>query len=159
MEYSKVLKEVYEILKNSEDKIQKKIPIKFYTFLKENMDTDYQVNIDYSKENWEDELCDDTKGILALIYRDYLVDSKTREELIKLEKEEEKKQKLIKEKQYNVDDIFKRNKYDDETFNKEKDKPKEIISINKIPWYRKIYNKIIKYLKKYNVIKMYYIII
>ena len=78
MEYSKVLKEVYEILKNSEDKIQKKIPIKFYTFLKENMDTDYQVNIDYSKENWEDELCDDTKGILALIYRDYLVDSKTR---------------------------------------------------------------------------------
>ena len=26
MEYSKVLKEVYEILKNSEDKIQKKIP-------------------------------------------------------------------------------------------------------------------------------------
>ena len=99
MEYSKVLKEVYEILKNSEDKIQKKIPIKFYTFLKENMDTDYQVNIDYSKENWEDELCDDTKGILALIYRDYLVDSKTREELIKLEKEEEKKKKLIKEKQ------------------------------------------------------------
>ena len=135
MEYSKVLKEVYEILKNSEDKIQKKIPIKFYTFLKENMDTDYQVNIDYSKENWEDELCDDTKGILALIYKDYLVDSKTREE-------------LIKEKQYNVDDIFKRNKYDDETFNKEKDKPKEIISINKIPWYRKIYNKIIKIFKK-----------
>ena len=135
MEYSKVLKEVYEILKKSEDKIQKKIPIKFYTFLKENMDTDYQVNIDYSKENWEDELCDDTKGILALIYRDYLVDSKTREE-------------LIKEKQYNVDDIFKRNKYDDETFNKEKDKPKEIISINKIPWYRKIYNKIIKIFKK-----------
>ena len=40
MEYSKVLKEVYEILKNSEDKIQKKIPIKFYTFLKENMETD-----------------------------------------------------------------------------------------------------------------------
>ena len=62
------------------------------------MDTDYQVNIDYSKENWEDELCDDTKGILALIYRDYLVDSKTREELIKLEKEEEKKAKINKRK-------------------------------------------------------------
>jgi len=32
MEYSKVLKEVYEILKNSEDKIQKKYLLNFIHF-------------------------------------------------------------------------------------------------------------------------------
>ena len=50
---------------------------------------------------------EDTKAILALIYRDYIVSKKEREELIKKEQEEVEKEEKLREK-YNPDNVFKK---------------------------------------------------
>lgn len=96
-EFSQSLKEVYEIIKLSDIEVRNKIPYKFKRFIYKNMDNTYDAKIDINKSLTEQEgISETTRSILALIYRDYLVDSKQSEELKKEElkiaiKVEEKK--------------------------------------------------------------------
>lgn len=65
---------------------------------------EYKKDIDYSNENWIDTLSEDTIQMLSIIYRDYIVDSETKEKLIEEEKaiiENEKE----KNKDYNLNII------------------------------------------------------
>ena len=96
-EFCQSLKEVYEIIKLSDSEVRNKIPYKFKRYVYKNMDNTYDVKIDRNKSLVEQEaISGTTKSILALIYRDYLVDSNKNEELKKEElkiaaKVEEKK--------------------------------------------------------------------
>lgn len=96
-EFCQSLKEVYEIIKLSDIEVRNKIPYKFKRFIYKNMDNTYDAKIDINKSLTEQEgISETTRSILALIYRDYLVDSKQSEELKKEElkiaiKVEEKK--------------------------------------------------------------------
>lgn len=140
-EFRKALTEVVEVLKNSEDSIRKKIPQEFNNFLNENMDKNYKPNIDFSKSNWEDNVKEDTKAILALIYRDYLVSKEERNNLLLEE------QKEI-EKMYNPNNLFKNRTKAKETPNsEEQDYNKEnleLMEVKKYPWYKRIYEKILQ---------------
>ena len=89
--YKQAFSEALEVLKNTNKSILEKIPPQFITFLNNNKDDEYIVNIDFSKDNWEDSVMPETQGILALIYRDYIVPKEKRIELIKEEKEEQKR--------------------------------------------------------------------
>lgn len=118
-EFCQSLKEVYEIIKLSDSEVRNKIPYKFKRYVYKNMDNTYDVKIDINKSLTEQEgISETTRSILALIYRDYLVDSKQSEELKKEElkiatKVEEKKrekfdtrelfQKINIEEAYNQD--------------------------------------------------------
>ena len=118
-EFCQSLKEVYEIIKLSDSEVRNKIPYKFKRFIYKNMDNTYDVKIDINKSLTEQEgISETTRSILALIYRDYLVDSNKNEELKKEElkiatKVEEKKrekfdtrelfQKINIEEAYNQD--------------------------------------------------------
>lgn len=118
-EFCQSLKEVYEIIKLSDIEVRNKIPYKFKRFIYKNMDNTYDAKIDINKSLTEQEgISETTRSILALIYRDYLVDSKQSEELKKEElkiaaKVEEKKrekfdtrrlfQKINIEEAYNQD--------------------------------------------------------
>ena len=103
----KSLKETYEIIQNSENKIIEKIPSNFLKFIEDNMDKNYNPKINFDDENWKNKINNDTKAILALIYRDYIVDTEKRNKLI----QEEKAQREIYEQElrekYNPDEIFK----------------------------------------------------
>lgn len=136
--YSKALKEVHEVLNNSEEEIITKIPNKFYEFIKDNMDKEYIASIDFFNPNWENTVYDETKAILALIYRDYLVDEETRSKLIIEEKEEQKRIESELREKYNPDNIFK-NKIDIS-----KTEEKQMIEIKALHWYQRIYQKILR---------------
>lgn len=131
----KVFSETIEVLKHTDKEIVEKIPDTFKRFLLENMDKENVVQIDFSKENWEETILEDTKALLALIYRDYIVSA------------EEKEQLLLEEKQENG--LKEKNKVEDLLKNRQTEIPKEIEEntqleeIHQYPWYKRLYKKIL----------------
>ena len=105
--YREAFAEVLEILKNSNQKIIEKIPEKFITFLTENKDNNYVVQIDFTDENWDNSIKQETQEIIALIYRDYLCSIEERVCLIKQDKEILEKIEKEKREKYNYDNLFK----------------------------------------------------
>ena len=104
------LSEVYDIIMQSGEKIKNKIPAQFIVFLDKNRNKNYTVNINYNKNINDQKLLKNTRILLSLIYRDYLVDEKNRRMLLETEKEK------IKDK-YEIQ--WKRHKTTDEKNNKE----------------------------------------
>ena len=99
--------EVYDIVNHLDTNLYDKIPNQFIEMLRQNMDTNYNVKIDYSKNINEQELLQDTRIVLALIYRDYICSKEKRQKLIKKDMLEiNMREEELKEK-YNPDDIFK----------------------------------------------------
>lgn len=135
IEYRQALFEVYKILENTDEEIINKIPEKFMKFVKENMDTNYKFELEKGKELIKQNLKDETKQIIALIYKDYICD----------EKEHEKE--VIND--YNIN--FNRNKeLEKEGLQKEnniENIEKSLLEIKKEKWYKKLINKILKFFK------------
>ena len=135
IEYRQALFEVYKILQNTDEEIINKIPEKFMKFVKENMDTNYKFELEKGKELIKQNLKDETKQIIALIYKDYICD----------EKEHEKE--VIND--YNIN--FNRNKeLEKEGLQKEnniENIEKSLLEIKKEKWYKKLINKILKFFK------------
>lgn len=69
--YKNALKEVYDILQNTDEELIQKIPQKFLNFVKENMNQEYISNIDYNAEIDKQKLLPETEAILSLIYKSY----------------------------------------------------------------------------------------
>lgn len=92
--YRIALSEVNEILKYTDDDIVSRIPKKFITFISNNMDTNHKFKVQENVELFEQPIRNETKTILAMIYRDYFCDDVERQELIdydKMQKDIEKK--------------------------------------------------------------------
>ena len=104
--YAKALAEIKVILENSEDDIIKKIPKKFILFVQENYDKNYLCNINPNISINNQTILDETKYLIALIYRSYLCDEVQKKEYdVTLQKNENEYQNNIRAK-YDVD-IFK----------------------------------------------------
>jgi len=110
----KVFSEVYDIIYHMEKNLYKKIPKQFIHFIKENKDDNYIINIDYSKSINEQELLQQTRVMLSLIYRDYLCDEEERKELIEKDKKELKRIEEGIREIYNPDEIFKNKKQEND---------------------------------------------
>lgn len=106
--YREAFAEVLEVIKNSNQRILEKIPKKFITFLNENKDNNYMVKIDFTDENWDDSIKQETQAILALIYRDYIVSQEERARLLTEEKEEQIRIENELREKYNPDNLFKK---------------------------------------------------
>ena len=146
-EYNKAYAEAMVVLNNSSKEILEKIPEKLLHFLNENKDKNYLVNINFQDEHWENTLMDETKGILGLIYRDYIVSTQQRNKLLLEEKKNQlKSEKEIKEK-YNPDNIFNKRKKSDINDQEEVDQS-ELMKIKEVSTFRKILNKICGIFKK-----------
>lgn len=136
----KAFSEIIEILKHTDKQIVEKIPHNFIKFLFDNMDEEYTVEINFFNENWEDTILEDTKAILALIYRDYVVSDEERKVLLIEEKREQEKQESELREKYNPDNLFK-NKYSD--IPNEFKEQTQLIEIQQYPWYKRLYQKIL----------------
>ncbi len=141
--YPKALKEVYVILENSEEEIKQKVPDNFLNFIMKNMEEEYNPSINFNNESWEEDIMEETQQILAIIYRDYLVNKEEREELLKQEAEEEKRIEQELREKYNPDNIFKKSNANKE----EKDKEISLIIKEDCVWYKKIIKKILSFFK------------
>lgn len=140
------ISQVLDVLKHSDKDIIDKISKKFIDFLTGNQLEGYTVNIDYSDENWTQQLNEDAKVILALIYRDFIVSKEERQELLKKEQEiNGQYQKELSEK-YNVDNLFaKQEKKVIDT-----DETVALAEIKKKKWYQNIIEKILSFFGKKN---------
>ena len=144
-EFKKRISEVLYILEHSEKDIVDKIPPKFMELMKKNKADGYNININYEDEKCVDKLPNDTKGLLALIYRDYIADKNERETLILLEKQEEIERRKKQEEKYDAKNIFKQNqKPTNERLQEEaiQEVQNALMVIKEEKWYERIVNKI-----------------
>ena len=136
--YSQAFTEVLEVLNNSEKNIVSRIPKSFLEFLNNYKDKNYKVEIDFSNENWDEQVKKETQAILALIYRDYIVSQEERSRLLSEEREEERRIENELREKYNPDNLFKNksNNIENNTNN-----PVEMVEY-KESIFKKIINKI-----------------
>lgn len=132
--------EVYDIIYNME--LYNEIPKSFIDLIDSNRDTQYKVNIDYSKSINEQELQKGTRVLLSLIYRDYLCSEEERQILIKKDKEELKKIEEELREKYNPDNLFKNKK-------ENKEENLQMIKIEQVNFWTKFINKIKSLFKKH----------
>lgn len=105
--YRVALSEVNEILKYTDDEIVSRIPQKFITFILSNMEPNHQFKVQENLELFEQPIRNETKTILAMIYRDYFCDDIERQELIYYDKMQKDIEEKINYEKYNPDILFK----------------------------------------------------
>ena len=143
--YPKAYKEVIEILKYVPQESINKIPQTMLDTFEAKMDKKYDFKIDINKSFEEQDLLDETKAILANIFRDYWATPYQKERIEAKEKYDRKKIEEEKKAKYNPDDIFN---------NKKKETVQEKIvesNINNLPIEvkkEKFYEKIITFFKR-----------
>lgn len=102
------LSEVYTVIENSDIDIINKIPDNFKNFIKNNMNKD-NMKANIQDSDWKNNISEDAKTILALIYRDYLISAEERNNLLYEEKIKRLEYEQILRKKYNPDNLFKNN--------------------------------------------------
>ena len=138
--YHKAYKEVIEILKYLPKESVNKIPKTIIETFEKKQKKDYVFNIDINKTFEEQNLLEETKDILAIIFRDYWATPYQREKIQEKEKYERQKIEEEKLKKYNQKNIFKNKKNIIEKNEENKNLP---IQIKK----QKFYEKLINFLK------------
>lgn len=86
--YREAFTEVNEILKYLSKDLLNKIPKEFIDNIRENMSTSYIVVYDNTKGINEQNLKQETRAILSVIYRDYICNEDYRNEIIKRDRKE-----------------------------------------------------------------------
>ena len=95
------------IIENSSKTIIEKIPIKFLNFMKKIASKTYEFNYDKSKSLNEQNLKPETRGLIALVYQDYICNDDERKEYIQKSQMFANKMEDLKREKYNPDNIFK----------------------------------------------------
>lgn len=107
-EINEIAVEINSIFDNMSIDVLNKIPLKIRDFFKNNASSTYSFEYDKTKSLNEQNIKDKTRGIIALLYRDYICDDVERKEYNDiyakfLNKKEEEKRIL-----YNPNNIFKK---------------------------------------------------
>lgn len=135
--YQKAYKEILEILKYVPEESVKKIPQEMRDmFEKEQLKT-YDFQIDTSKTFEEQELLEETKAILANIFRDYWATPYQKERIEIKEKYDRQQSEEQKKKIYNPNDLFKNKNNRNPDFEKLSNLP---IEVKKESFFKKIIN-------------------
>ena len=99
----------------------------------------HKVNIDYTKSINEQELLQETRVVLSLIYRDYICSPEKRNTLIQVDKEELARIENELREKYNPDNLFKNRKRTEDMNSPEEN---AIIEVKKENIFKRILNKI-----------------
>jgi len=151
--YKEAYQEIYYILQNMEEEDVAKIPQNIIEVFEKNRVKHYQVNIDPARPLKEQKIKEETKAILALLYRKYWSDPEMREQLekefyekleqenaeIKMKKLEQPIQEEVKEAV--VEQALIEEKLEEPIYNLPIQQ-EDIRFINKIiNWFKNIFNK------------------
>lgn len=153
--YEIALTEVDEILNFTDTELVNKIPVAFRKFIEKNKNKDYRPNITPGIPISEQVIKKETEAILSLIFRSYWA---TEEEKRELEKNDKITFEMLKAEteikfpkssmstySSKVNDLKQ-----DKTEEKEIHKNMQLISIEDMPWYKKIFIKLLKIFKLRN---------
>ena len=149
-EINKAFAEVSSIIKHMDKEMYVKIPKGFIGLIENYKDKEYKVNIDYTKSINEQKLLQDTRVILALMYRDYFCSPDKKQQLITEDKEEIRKaEKILKEK-YEIDfekiNTQRLEKKSEEYNEKAENFENQMICYPKESFIKRIINKILNFL-------------
>lgn len=137
--YEKALAEAFAVIMKLEFSDIQKIPDEFLNTLKNNMDQEYYTTLNIDEEYIDNNLSEDTKGILGLVYRDYLTDESERKELVESENKSEEEYQEVLRDMFQSDLVFKNN-----DTNKEVKQEVRMIKQEELKWYEKLKIKIKK---------------
>lgn len=105
--YRNSLKEVYDVLENTDVELVNKIPNKFLNFIKENMNVNYITHINPNVEISKQPLLKETEAIFSLIYRSYWLTDGEKQEFSERDKEQLiQKEEQKKAKYKDISSIF-----------------------------------------------------
>ena len=96
-------KEVYTILQDLNEEEYNKIPSEVVSAIKENMNEEYEYELDEELELKNQPMLPETKAILFNLFRDYLSTQEQKEKIIKMQNKERCKIELKKQRNYNAD--------------------------------------------------------
>lgn len=146
-ELSEAAVEVNFILEHSSQNIINKIPKNFINFIKEISSKTYKFNYDSSKSLNEQNIKPETRGLIALIYQDYICDKNQKDEyVIKCKEIEKLREKELREK-YNPDNLFNNTKNNSKTAEETVTQEVAVVEYNE-SLLKKIWNKISSIFKK-----------
>ena len=138
--YLKAYKEVTEILKYVPKESVEKIPFEIRKMFETKMDAKYDFKVDINKNFQEQVLLDETKAILANIFRDYWATPYQKERIKAKEQYDRKKTEEEKKEKYDFEEIFKKRKIENISLESESIDNKLPIEIKKESFYKKIFS-------------------
>lgn len=146
IKYERAYCEILEILKYIPIEDYNKIPKEKIKIFEKYAGKNYKFIYHPSKTLDENNVSKLTKGIIAILYRDYWASSKQREKLIACQEYKRIQIESEKKEKYNSDDIFKSNDYINnyQSYNKDVNSNNLPIEIEE----NNIFIKVIIYLKK-----------
>ena len=144
--YANAYAEVLEILKYVSNEDYNKIPKEKIDLFEKNANLDYDFSYDINKTLDEQNVSKKAKTIIAILFRDYWATDAQREKIKAKEQYDRKIKEEENREKYNPDNIFKKCETKQiETTNEIKENNQLIIY--KEPFFKKIFNKIINYIR------------
>lgn len=136
--YAKAYTEVLEILKYFSEEEYSKIPKEKIDFYKNNMDRNYNYNINPNIDLSQQYISKEANAILISLFRDYFATENQKKTLNNLLNQNQNKLENIKREKYNSNDIFKNN-YNSIIEGKDNIQEKSLVNVSNIKWYEKIW--------------------
>lgn len=139
IEYANAYSEVLEILKNISKEDYEKVPSEKIDLFEKNANKNYNFQYDTNLTLDEQNVSKRAKAIIAILFRDYWATPEQREKILAKQNYDRIQIEKNKQKQYNVDNIF-----------KNKERKVEIVenSVSTIEYKESIFSKIKKWFKK-----------
>lgn len=146
-EMSEAAVEISNIFENMSLELNNKIPQSVKDFFEEISSKTYKFQYDKTKKLSEQNLSKKTKGIIAILYRDYICNEKEKEEYIREYNKILSKLEMDKQIKYAPNNIFK-NKIKEE-FSENKNENMQLLEYEeKESFIKKIFNKIKNFFRK-----------
>lgn len=138
---NKRLVEVEYILRKLDDSYIRKIPSEIWRYIELNKDNNYIYNYNENKTLLEQNLHIDAIAILTYINIEYLLNEEQKKEMRELLRKDELFAEREKNKRYNVDNIFKNRKQDEQ-------EDVTLVEVKNKKWYEKLISFFGNMLKK-----------
>ena len=99
-DYAKVFTEVDEILSYLPEELLSKLPARLKNEIKNNKDTEYEFKYNEKKELMNQDIYEQTKDFISLIYIMYICNKTEKRELLEACKENERKKEQSRKRKY-----------------------------------------------------------
>lgn len=146
--YAKAYTEVLEILKYFSEEEYSKIPQEKIDFYKNNMDKNYNYNINPNIDLSKQYISKEADAILITLFRDYFATESQKKTLNNLLNQNQNKLENIRREKYNSNNIFSKNYRNIDIEDKENKQELDLIEINDMKWCKKIWKFIKEILRK-----------
>lgn len=147
-EYANAYSEVLEILKYISKEDYEKIPNSKIELFETNHNKEYIFKYNPNKTLDEQNVSKTAKAIIAILFRDYWATEIQKEKIITKQNYDRMQLEEKKKERYNSDNIFKNNKKKIILNGTEQEPKLDLIEINNIKWYKKVWKFIIRFFSK-----------